>query len=103
MTPSPVSEPDDQCIYAVRLPWATYWTDDFEHAYQLATGEQSQNGGDDHPDEDRITVLGLSAREVECVHCSTLVSESLIERHHTAEHPLKRWNPAWYADEVRVW
>lgn len=44
-----------ETLYVARLPGFYRWTTDYETAYQLATGVTSDEGGDDHEEEDRIT------------------------------------------------
>lgn len=83
-------------LYKVERPTDYVWTDDYDLAYQEATGMQLKRGEDGLAAEERITAFGISPRTVECVHCGDAVSESLIEQHHTDEHPMKRWQPAWY-------
>ncbi|ELY73251.1 hypothetical protein [Natrinema pallidum] len=44
------------------------------------------------------TVYFEGVPSVECVHCGDEVAQALIEDHHVNEHPMKRWNPAFYPE-----
>lgn len=47
----------DGHIWVVRAPHRSWWTDDYEHAYQIATGVDSERGGDDHERESDIRIM----------------------------------------------
>lgn len=92
--------PTERAIYKVRLPWGWKWTTDYAMAFELATGVQLDDADEEQEGEDLITVMGLSAREVECVYCDEEMSDSLISDHHMDKHPGERWDPIWYYDGV---
>ncbi|WP_176548354.1 hypothetical protein [Natrinema sp. CBA1119] len=53
------------------------------------------------------TVYFEAVPSVECVHCDDEIAQAHIEEHHVTEHPMERWNPAYYPevfedDELRA-
>lgn len=48
---------DTDHIYVVRAPHRSWWADDYETAYQLATGTSSEMGGDGHERESDIRIM----------------------------------------------
>jgi len=41
----------------VNMPNLVFPIDEYEIAFQNATGERTADAGDSHPDEDRITII----------------------------------------------
>lgn len=64
----------------------------------VAFREKGDHDGHVKADGDGATLHFMDAPTVECVYCEEPIPQGEIENHHIDEHPMKRWNPAYYPE-----